>query len=125
MDQAVPLRINWALPYFSCQVAALTGYLSHGLGSAAEVRFSSNVFPLGSHRWVLRVLIHFLFLCVQMFCYLTLSVSTFTFLLLWEHAHYLLAVQAVCLLLLDSVDLVPARKVTDQVTRWSLDQVTL
>ncbi|XP_037549003.1 probable C-mannosyltransferase DPY19L4 [Nematolebias whitei] len=82
VDQAVPLRANWALPYFSCQVAALTGFLSN-TGSAAE-----------------------------MFCYLTMSVSTFTFLLLWEHAHYVLFVQGLCVLLLDSLDLVPPRKVT-------------
>ncbi|XP_013880245.1 probable C-mannosyltransferase DPY19L4 [Austrofundulus limnaeus] len=84
VDQAVPLRLNWALPFFSCQVAALTGFLSNSLGSAAE-----------------------------MFCYMTMSISTFSFLLLWEHAHYVLFIQAVCLVLLDSVDLVPQRKTAD------------
>ncbi|XP_017276431.1 probable C-mannosyltransferase DPY19L4 [Kryptolebias marmoratus] len=84
VDQAVPLRVNWALPYFSCQVAALTGFLSNNIGSAAE-----------------------------MFCYLTMSITTFTFLLLWELAHYVLFVQGLCLLLLDSLDLVPRRKTAD------------
>lgn len=41
VDQVVPLRANWALPYFSCQVAALTGFLSD-TGSAAEVCGSSS-----------------------------------------------------------------------------------
>uniref|UniRef100_A0A3Q2QEK6 Dpy-19 like 4 n=1 Tax=Fundulus heteroclitus TaxID=8078 RepID=A0A3Q2QEK6_FUNHE len=78
VDQGVPLRENWALPYFSCQVAALTGFLSNNISSASE-----------------------------MFCYLTMSATTFTFLLLWEHGHYVLFVQGLCLFLLDSLDLVP------------------
>lgn len=41
VDQAIPLRDNWALPYFSCQVAALTGFLRNNISSAAEVRLSS------------------------------------------------------------------------------------
>ncbi|XP_047239438.1 probable C-mannosyltransferase DPY19L4 isoform X2 [Girardinichthys multiradiatus] len=84
VDQGIPLRENWALPYFSCQVAALTGFLSNNISSASE-----------------------------MFCYLTMSATTFTFLLLWEHGHYVLFVQALCLFLLDSFDLVPHRKTTD------------
>uniref|UniRef100_A0A3Q2ZHA5 Dpy-19 like 4 n=2 Tax=Kryptolebias marmoratus TaxID=37003 RepID=A0A3Q2ZHA5_KRYMA len=48
-----------------------------------------------------------------MFCYLTMSITTFTFLLLWELAHYVLFVQGLCLLLLDSLDLVPRRKTAD------------
>ncbi|XP_012709497.2 probable C-mannosyltransferase DPY19L4 isoform X1 [Fundulus heteroclitus] len=84
VDQGVPLRENWALPYFSCQVAALTGFLSNNISSASE-----------------------------MFCYLTMSATTFTFLLLWEHGHYVLFVQGLCLFLLDSLDLVPHRKTAD------------
>lgn len=37
VDHAIPLRDNWALPYFSCQVAALTGFLSNNISSATEV----------------------------------------------------------------------------------------
>lgn len=37
VDHAIPLRDNWALPYFSCQVAALTGFLSNKISSATEV----------------------------------------------------------------------------------------
>ncbi|XP_054911147.1 probable C-mannosyltransferase DPY19L4 isoform X2 [Poeciliopsis prolifica] len=84
VDQGVPLRENWALPFFSCQVAALTGFLSRSTGSASE-----------------------------MFCYLMLSACSFSFLLLWELGHYFLFVQGFCLVLLDSLDLVPARKTAD------------
>uniref|UniRef100_A0A8B9K0H5 Dpy-19 like 4 n=1 Tax=Astyanax mexicanus TaxID=7994 RepID=A0A8B9K0H5_ASTMX len=78
VDYAIPLRDNWALPYFSCQVAALTGFLSNSISSATE-----------------------------MFCYLLMSVTTFSFIVMWEHSHYVLFVQGVALLLLDCFDLVP------------------
>lgn len=84
VDDAIPLRENWALPYFSCQVAALTGFLCNNISSATE-----------------------------MFCYLVMSATTFTFLLVWEHSHYVLFIQGLCLFLLDSFDLVPARKMAD------------
>lgn len=42
VDHAIPLRDNWALPYFSCQVAALTGFLSNNISSATEVCLSWN-----------------------------------------------------------------------------------
>ncbi|KAM7373535.1 hypothetical protein PAMP_008378 [Pampus punctatissimus] len=84
VDHDIPLRDNWALPYFSCQVAALTGFLSNNISSATE-----------------------------MFCYLTMSATTFTFLLVWEHSHYVLFLQGLCLFLLDSFDLVPTRKMAD------------
>uniref|UniRef100_A0A674EJC4 Dpy-19 like 4 n=1 Tax=Salmo trutta TaxID=8032 RepID=A0A674EJC4_SALTR len=82
VDYAIPLRENWALPYFSCQVAALTGFLSNNVNSASE-----------------------------MFCYLLMSATTFTFILVWEHSHYVLFIQGLALFLLDSFDLVPSRKV--------------
>ncbi|XP_060771281.1 probable C-mannosyltransferase DPY19L4 isoform X2 [Neoarius graeffei] len=84
VDYAIPLRDNWALPYFSCQVAALTGFLSNNISSTAE-----------------------------MFCYLLMSVTTFTFIVMWEHSHYILFVQGLALLLLDCFDLIPARKTAD------------
>uniref|UniRef100_A0A1A8LGJ0 Dpy-19-like 4 n=2 Tax=Nothobranchius pienaari TaxID=704102 RepID=A0A1A8LGJ0_9TELE len=93
--QALPLRDNWAVPYFSCQVAALTGFLITNTSSAAE-----------------------------MFCSLTMSISTFTFLLLWEHAHYVLFVQGLCLLLMDSLDLLPQKK-TDHVQKIYLSSLAL
>ncbi|XP_068431377.1 probable C-mannosyltransferase DPY19L4 isoform X1 [Clinocottus analis] len=84
VDFAIPLRDNWALPYFSCQVATLTGFLSNNISSAAE-----------------------------MCCYCTLTATTFIFLLVWEYSHYVLFVQGLCLFLLDSFDLVPPRKMAD------------
>uniref|UniRef100_A0A8C2XL62 Dpy-19 like 4 n=1 Tax=Cyclopterus lumpus TaxID=8103 RepID=A0A8C2XL62_CYCLU len=84
VDYAIPLRDNWALPYFSCQVATLTGFLSNNISSATE-----------------------------MCCYCTLTATTFIFLLVWEHSHYVLFVQGLCLFLLDSFDLVPPRKIAD------------
>ncbi|XP_062302089.1 probable C-mannosyltransferase DPY19L4 [Osmerus eperlanus] len=84
VDYAIPLRDNWALPYFSCQVAALTGFLSNNINSATE-----------------------------MFCYLLMSATTFTFVLVWEHSHYVLFVQGLALFLLDSFDLVQPRKIAD------------
>lgn len=84
VDHAIPQRDHWALPYFSCQVAALTGFLSNNISSATE-----------------------------MFCYLTMSATSVTFLLMWEHSHYVLFIQGLCLFLLDSFDLVPPRKMAD------------
>nr|XP_042701043.1 probable C-mannosyltransferase DPY19L4 isoform X4 [Chrysemys picta bellii] len=82
IDYSIPLRENWALPYFACQVAALTGYLKNNIHSSAE-----------------------------RFCYLLVSASTYTFMMMWEYSHYLLFVQAVSLLLLDSFALVQTDKV--------------
>uniref|UniRef100_A0A6Q2ZBL3 Uncharacterized protein n=1 Tax=Esox lucius TaxID=8010 RepID=A0A6Q2ZBL3_ESOLU len=82
VDYAIPQRDNWVLPYFSCQVAALTGFLSDNINSATE-----------------------------MFCYLLMSASTLTFILVWEHSHYVLFIQGLALFFLDSFDLVQSRKV--------------
>ena len=38
IEHSIPLRENWALPYFACQGAALTGYLKSNLNSYGEVR---------------------------------------------------------------------------------------
>lgn len=40
-----------------------------------------------------------------------MSATTFTFILVWEHSHYVLFIQGLALFLLDSFDLVPSRKV--------------
>ncbi|KAF6099129.1 dpy-19 like 4 [Phyllostomus discolor] len=37
IEYSIPLRENWALPYFACQVAALTGYLKSNLNAYGEV----------------------------------------------------------------------------------------
>ncbi|KAM6349913.1 putative C-mannosyltransferase DPY19L4 isoform 2-T2 [Podargus strigoides] len=82
IDYSIPSRENWALPYFACQVAALTGYLKKNLNCSAEK-----------------------------FCYLLVSASTYTFVMMWEYSHYLLFVQAVSLFLLDSFALAQTEKV--------------
>ncbi|MEQ2182730.1 hypothetical protein GOODEAATRI_025249 [Goodea atripinnis] len=80
----------------------MSGTCVAGMLAVSWFVINSSVRRFGS------MLIH---ICLQMFCYLTMSATTFTFLLLWEHGHYVLFVQALCLFLLDSFDLVPHRKV--------------
>ncbi|XP_065758725.1 probable C-mannosyltransferase DPY19L4 isoform X1 [Muntiacus reevesi] len=82
IEHSIPLRENWALPYFACQVAALTGYLKSNLNSYGE-----------------------------RFCYLLMSASTYTFMMVWEYSHYLLFLQAISLFLLDSFSLEQSDKV--------------
>uniref|UniRef100_A0A8C6BK16 Dpy-19 like 4 n=1 Tax=Monodon monoceros TaxID=40151 RepID=A0A8C6BK16_MONMO len=82
IEYSIPLRENWALPYFACQVAALTGYLKSNLNSYGE-----------------------------RFCYLLMSASTYTFMMMWEYSHYLLFLQAISLFLLDSFSLEQSEKV--------------
>uniref|UniRef100_G3RE62 Dpy-19 like 4 n=1 Tax=Gorilla gorilla gorilla TaxID=9595 RepID=G3RE62_GORGO len=72
IEYSIPLRENWALPYFACQIAALTGYLKSNLNTYGE-----------------------------RFCYLLMSASTYTFMMMWEYSHYLLFLQAISLFLLD------------------------
>ncbi|XP_053552427.1 probable C-mannosyltransferase DPY19L4, partial [Bombina bombina] len=36
MEYSIPVRENWALPYFACQVAALTGFLKNNLNGPAS-----------------------------------------------------------------------------------------
>ncbi|XP_019568917.2 putative C-mannosyltransferase DPY19L4 isoform X3 [Rhinolophus sinicus] len=76
IEYSIPLRENWALPYFACQVAALTGYLKSNLNTYGE-----------------------------RFCYLLMSASTYTFMMMWEYSHYLLFLQAISLFLLGSFSL--------------------
>ncbi|XP_072855233.2 putative C-mannosyltransferase DPY19L4 [Pogona vitticeps] len=82
IDYSIPSRENWALPYFACQVAALTGYLKNNINSSAEK-----------------------------FCYLLVSASTYTFMMMWEYSHYLLFIQAISLFLLDVIGPIQTEKV--------------
>nr|XP_019568924.1 PREDICTED: probable C-mannosyltransferase DPY19L4 isoform X8 [Rhinolophus sinicus] len=82
IEYSIPLRENWALPYFACQVAALTGYLKSNLNT-----------------------------CGERFCYLLMSASTYTFMMMWEYSHYLLFLQAISLFLLGSFSLEQSDKV--------------
>ncbi|XP_029779397.1 probable C-mannosyltransferase DPY19L4 isoform X5 [Suricata suricatta] len=81
IEYSIPLRENWALPYFACQIAALTGYLKSNLNTYGE-----------------------------RFCYLLMSASTYTFMMMWEYSHYLLFLQAISLFLLDSFSLEQSEK---------------
>ena len=45
VDHAIPLRDNWALPYYSCQVAALTVFLRNNISCATEVSASREAVP--------------------------------------------------------------------------------
>ncbi|KAF4022466.1 hypothetical protein G4228_014359 [Cervus hanglu yarkandensis] len=47
----------------------------------------------------------------QRFCYLLMSASTYTFMMVWEYSHYLLFLQAISLFLLDSFSLEQSDKV--------------
>uniref|UniRef100_A0A4X1U4Q3 Dpy-19 like 4 n=1 Tax=Sus scrofa TaxID=9823 RepID=A0A4X1U4Q3_PIG len=99
VEYSIPLRENWALPYFACQVAALTGYLKSNLNSYGEISRSQlhqNIKLRSS---------------VQRFCYLLMSASTYTFMMMWEYSHYLLFLQAISLFLLDSFSLEQSDKV--------------
>eukprot|EP00079_Xenopus_tropicalis_P036882 XP_017950653.1 PREDICTED: probable C-mannosyltransferase DPY19L4 [Xenopus tropicalis] len=82
IEHSIPLRENWALPYFACQVAALTGFLKNNISSSGE-----------------------------RLCYLFMSASTYSFIMMWEYSHYLLFLQALALCLLDGLSLVPKEKV--------------
>ncbi|XP_051879813.1 probable C-mannosyltransferase DPY19L4 isoform X2 [Pristis pectinata] len=84
VEHTVPLRENWALPYFALQVGALTGYLKTNINSTMEV-----------------------------FSYLLMCASAFAFIMMWEISHYVLFVQAFSLFLLDCLDLIQTRKVTE------------
>uniref|UniRef100_A0A8C5K9U2 Dpy-19 like 4 n=1 Tax=Jaculus jaculus TaxID=51337 RepID=A0A8C5K9U2_JACJA len=44
IEYSIPLRENWALPYFACQVAALTGYLKSNLNTNAELNVKKGTF---------------------------------------------------------------------------------
>ncbi|XP_030072620.1 putative C-mannosyltransferase DPY19L4 [Microcaecilia unicolor] len=82
MDYSIPLRENWALPYFAVQVAALTGYLKNIANSSAE-----------------------------RLCFFLVTASTYTFMVIWEYSHYLLFLQSLSLLMMDYLLLVQKDKV--------------
>ncbi|XP_069477474.1 probable C-mannosyltransferase DPY19L4 isoform X2 [Ambystoma mexicanum] len=82
MYDSIPLRENWALPYFAFQIAALTGYLKNNLNPSTE-----------------------------RLCYLLVSASTYTFMMMWEYSHYVLFVQAVALFFLDGLSLAQNDKI--------------
>ncbi|XP_071076221.1 protein C-mannosyl-transferase DPY19L3 isoform X2 [Desmodus rotundus] len=83
VEFTVPLRENWALPFFAVQVAAVTYFLR------------PNLRPL-SERLAL----------------LAIFVSTFVFSLMWQFNQFTMLLQALGLFALDSLDMLPALKAT-------------
>ncbi|XP_035869197.1 probable C-mannosyltransferase DPY19L3 isoform X3 [Phyllostomus discolor] len=81
VEFTVPLRENWALPFFAVQVAAVTYFLR------------PNLRPL-SERLAL----------------LAIFVSTFVFSLTWQFNQFTMLLQALGLFALDSLDMLPALK---------------
>ncbi|XP_074171092.1 protein C-mannosyl-transferase DPY19L3 isoform X4 [Rhinolophus sinicus] len=81
VEFTVPLRENWALPFFAVQTAAVTYFLR------------PNLQPL-SERLAL----------------LAIFVSTFLFSLTWQFNQFVVLLQALVLFTLDSLDLLPALK---------------
>ncbi|XP_049721023.1 probable C-mannosyltransferase DPY19L3 isoform X2 [Elephas maximus indicus] len=83
VEFTIPLRENWALPFFAVQIAAITYFLR------------PNLQPL-SERLTL----------------LAIFVSTFLFSLTWQFNQFMMLLQALVLFVLDSLDMLPAVKVT-------------
>ncbi|XP_047690369.1 probable C-mannosyltransferase DPY19L3 isoform X3 [Prionailurus viverrinus] len=83
VEFTIPLRENWALPFFAIQIAAITYFLR------------PNLQPL-SERLTL----------------LAIFVSTFLFSLTWQFNQFMMLMQALVLFTLDSLDMLPAAKAT-------------
>ncbi|XP_065423225.1 protein C-mannosyl-transferase DPY19L3 isoform X7 [Chrysemys picta bellii] len=83
VEFTIPLRENWALPFFAVQIAAIT-YL-----------FRSHLRPLHEKLTLLAVFI-----------------STFLFSLTWQFNQFMMLMQALVLFILDCLDMLPTAKVT-------------
>uniref|UniRef100_A0A8C0QSK1 Dpy-19 like C-mannosyltransferase 3 n=1 Tax=Chelonoidis abingdonii TaxID=106734 RepID=A0A8C0QSK1_CHEAB len=83
VEFTIPLRENWALPFFAVQIAAIT-YL-----------FRSHLQPLHEKLTLLAVFI-----------------STFLFSLTWQFNQFMMLMQALVLFILDCLDMLPTTKVT-------------
>ncbi|XP_047383104.1 probable C-mannosyltransferase DPY19L3 isoform X2 [Sciurus carolinensis] len=83
VEFTIPLRENWALPFFAIQIAAITYFLRPNLQSLSE-------------RLTL----------------LAIFISTFLFSLTWQFNQFMMLMQAVVLFILDSLDMLPAVKAT-------------
>ncbi|KAJ6666026.1 hypothetical protein lerEdw1_000930 [Lerista edwardsae] len=83
VEFTIPLRENWALPFFAVQVAAIT------------FLFRPNLRPIHERLTLLAVFI-----------------STFLFSLVWQFNQFMLLIQALVLFALDCLSLVPKGKVT-------------
>ncbi|XP_053557682.1 probable C-mannosyltransferase DPY19L3 isoform X2 [Bombina bombina] len=83
VEFTIPLRENWALPFFSIQIAGITYLLRSELTALREKMTMFLVF-----------------------------ISTFIFSLTWQFNQFVLLIQALVLFVLDCVDLIPTAKVT-------------
>nr|XP_028596144.1 probable C-mannosyltransferase DPY19L3 isoform X1 [Podarcis muralis]XP_028596147.1 probable C-mannosyltransferase DPY19L3 isoform X1 [Podarcis muralis] len=83
VEFTIPLRENWALPFFAVQIAAIT------------FLFRSHLRPTHERLTLLAVFI-----------------STFLFSLAWQFNQFMLLIQALVLFTLDCLDLLPRGKVT-------------
>ncbi|KAM9122229.1 protein C-mannosyl-transferase DPY19L3 isoform 2-T2 [Pangshura tecta] len=81
VEFTIPLRENWALPFFAVQIAAIT-YL-----------FRSHLQPLHEKLTLLAVFI-----------------STFLFSLTWQFNQFMMLMQALVLFILDCLDMLPTKK---------------
>ncbi|XP_038223912.1 probable C-mannosyltransferase DPY19L3 isoform X3 [Dermochelys coriacea] len=83
VEFTIPLRENWALPFFAVQIAAIT------------FLFRSHLRPLHEKLTLLAVFI-----------------STFLFSLSWQFNQFMMLMQALVLFILDCLDMLPTTKVT-------------
>ncbi|XP_048814867.1 probable C-mannosyltransferase DPY19L3 isoform X2 [Lagopus muta] len=83
VEFTIPLRENWALPFFAVQIAAIT-YL-----------FRSHLQPAQERLTLLGVF-----------------VATFLFSLTWQFNQFMMLIQALALFILDCFDILPTAKVT-------------
>uniref|UniRef100_A0A8C2QNC6 Dpy-19 like C-mannosyltransferase 3 n=1 Tax=Cricetulus griseus TaxID=10029 RepID=A0A8C2QNC6_CRIGR len=83
VEFTIPLRENWALPFFAIQIAAITYFLR------------PNLQPLSERLTLLAIFI-----------------STFLFSLAWQFNQFMMLLQALVLFILDSLDMLPAVKAT-------------
>ncbi|XP_066876240.1 protein C-mannosyl-transferase DPY19L3 isoform X3 [Kogia breviceps] len=81
VEFTIPLRENWALPFFAIQIAAITYFLR------------PNLQPLS-----------------QRLTLLAIFISTFLFSLTWQFNQFMMLMQALVLFILDSLDMLPAVK---------------
>ncbi|XP_012881608.1 PREDICTED: probable C-mannosyltransferase DPY19L3 [Dipodomys ordii] len=81
VEFTIPLRENWALPFFAIQIAAITYFLRPNLQALSE-------------RLTL----------------LVVFISTFLFSLTWQFNQFMMLMQALVLFTLDSLDMLPAVK---------------
>uniref|UniRef100_A0A674HP52 Dpy-19 like C-mannosyltransferase 3 n=1 Tax=Taeniopygia guttata TaxID=59729 RepID=A0A674HP52_TAEGU len=83
VEFTIPLRENWALPFFAVQIAAITYLLRNHLQPAQQRLTLMAVF-----------------------------IATFLFSLTWQFNQFMMLIQALALFILDCLDMLPTAKVT-------------